>query len=90
MPPSLKGNPSQLDFKRHLRSEMTEPERCLWYRIRSKQLNSLKFRRQHGIGPYIVDFYCPERALVIEIDGDTHFTDEQQKLDSIREHDCPV
>lgn len=86
MPPTLKGDASRLEFKRRLRSELsTEPEQRLWYRIRSKQLNSLKFRRQHGIGPYIVDFYCPEMKIIIEIDGETHFTDEQKALDSKRE-----
>ena len=51
---------------------MSEPEKRFWLRLRSKQFFNLKFRRQHGIGQYIVDFYCPERQVVIELDGDTH------------------
>lgn len=51
---------------------MTHPEQLLWTQLRGKRLDNLKFRRQHGIGPYIVDFYCPVKNLVIEIDGETH------------------
>ena len=51
---------------------MTGPETRLWAKLRARQLRRLKFRRQHGIGPYIVDLYCPERSLVIEVDGDSH------------------
>ena len=52
---------------------------------------NLKFRRQHGIGEYIADFYCPEIKLVIEIDGAPHFTDEGRDYDRIRTEfmDCP-
>lgn len=73
------GDPSKLGLKRRLRIEMTFAERQLWFRLSSKQLRSLKFRRQHGVGPYIVDFYCPEKGVVIEVDGNTH-TDEDQKI----------
>ena len=44
-----------------------------------------KFRRQHGIGHYIVDFYCPELALVIEVDGDSHFSETAQGNDKVRD-----
>jgi len=56
---------------------MTEPEKRLWAKLRSRQLEDFKFRRQHGIGPYIVDFYCPAKSAVIEIDVDTHAEDDQ-------------
>ncbi|PYF79172.1 very-short-patch-repair endonuclease [Marinomonas alcarazii] len=59
---------------------MPEPERRLWFHIRGRQLG-VKFRRQHGVGSYIVDFYCPEKHLVIEVDGDSHYTDEARKYD---------
>jgi len=62
---------------------MPKPEEVLWQRIRRKQLG-VKFRRQHGIGRYIVDFYCPELNLVIEIDGDSHFSTEGKEKDTIR------
>ena len=64
---------------------MTDPERRLWSKLRARQLHGLKFRRQHGIGPYIVDFYCPEHSLVIEIDGDTHAEVNQIKKDAVRD-----
>nr|WP_241033850.1 endonuclease domain-containing protein [Vibrio maerlii] len=62
---------------------MTLSERKLWYRIRNKQLGC-KFRRQYGIGPYIVDFYCPAHRLIIEIDGDSHFSDDAIEYDQVR------
>jgi very-short-patch-repair endonuclease len=51
---------------------MTGPEKRLWGKLRAKQFLGLKFRRQHGIGPYIVGFYCPQRSIVIELDGESH------------------
>ena len=64
---------------------MTPAEEKLWYRLRGKRFEGFKFRRQHGIGPYIVDYYCPERSLVIEIDGDVHAYEKQIKKDFLRE-----
>ena len=57
---------------RKLRSQQTESESLLWNILRARQLCELKFRRQHPIGPYFADFACPEKQLVIEIDGDYH------------------
>jgi len=51
---------------------MTKAEMFLWSKLKGKQLNGLKFRRQYGINNYVVDFYCPEQKLAIEIDGDVH------------------
>jgi very-short-patch-repair endonuclease len=64
---------------------MTTPEVRLWARLRGKQFHGLKFRRQHGIGPYIVDFFCPEQCLVIELDGDSHADDDQVLKDRERD-----
>ncbi|MDY7108554.1 MAG: DUF559 domain-containing protein [Planctomycetota bacterium] len=55
-----------------LRREATHPEHILWQRLRHSRLGGLRFRRQHVIGPYIVDFCCPARNLVIEVDGESH------------------
>lgn len=52
---------------------MTEAEVILWNRIRRKQINNLQFNRQKPLGNYIVDFYCPAKKLVIEIDGGQHY-----------------
>lgn len=55
-----------------MRRNATDAERRLWYHLRAKRLQGYKFRRQHVIGPYIVDFVCLDRRLVIEIDGGQH------------------
>ncbi|MBI1776236.1 MAG: endonuclease domain-containing protein [Proteobacteria bacterium] len=57
---------------RTLRTTPTEAERVLWRRIRFRQLHGLRFRRQHPVPPYIVDFACLEMGLVVEIDGGQH------------------
>ena len=57
---------------RDLRRHMTDAERLLWQHLRNRQPAGCKFRRQHPIGPYIVDFVCHERKLVIEVDGGQH------------------
>ncbi len=62
--------------RRNLRNRATVAERILWQKIRNSQIG-YKFRRQHGIKQYIVDFYCPKLKLVVEIDGDTHSTNEE-------------
>jgi very-short-patch-repair endonuclease len=61
-----------LGHARAMRSEPTPAEARLWYRLRAKRLNGIKFTRQDVIGRYIVDFVARERRLVVEIDGDTH------------------
>ena len=60
------------DTARRLRREQTEWEHNLWTRLRRRQLNGFKFRRQHPIGPFFADFFCPEAKLVVEIDGSQH------------------
>jgi len=85
MPRAIRGQAGYLDLKRRLRSDMTGPETRLWSRLRDRQLQGLKFRRQHGIGPYIVDFYCPEQSLVIEVDGNNHAGADQMLNDQLRD-----
>ncbi|OGY37326.1 MAG: hypothetical protein A3E36_02620 [Candidatus Andersenbacteria bacterium RIFCSPHIGHO2_12_FULL_45_11b] len=70
--------------RRVLRKNMPEPERRLWYFIRKKQLNGYRFRRQQSFGRYVVDFYSAEAHLAIELDGDSHYTDEAQAYDTER------
>jgi len=67
---------------RELRKNMTPAEKILWEKLRHNQLNGLQFRRQQIINPYIVDFYCHAKALVVEVDGDIH--DLQQEYDAER------
>jgi very-short-patch-repair endonuclease len=85
MPRAIRGQANYLDIKRRLRSTMTGPETRLWSKLKARQFQGLKFRRQHGIGPYIVDFYCPEQSLVIEVDGDSHADADQIVKDRQRE-----
>ena len=54
---------------RQLRKDMTPAERALWYALRNRRFMGLKVRRQVPIGPFIVDFYCPDHSLIIEADG---------------------
>lgn len=71
----------QLAFARELRQNQTEAERLLWSKLRSKQLASMKFRRQQPIGSYIVDFVSFESKLIIEIDGGQHNEQEAREQD---------
>ncbi len=64
---------------------MTEAERWLWKALRGKRLEGLKFRRQQPIDPFIVDFVCFEKKLVIEADGGQHFEGEQKEKDLDRD-----
>ena len=59
-------------FARHLRRSMTDAEHRLWFHLRNRALLGFKFRRQMPIGPYIADFACIERRLVVEVDGGQH------------------
>jgi len=70
---------------RRLRSNLTDAENLLWFRLRRKQLCGVQFYRQKPIGNYVVDFYAPSVRLAIEVDGDQHFEDEHQKKDRIRD-----
>ncbi|MDF3863308.1 DUF559 domain-containing protein [Pseudomonas denitrificans (nom. rej.)] len=59
-------------YSKQLRTDQTEAERALWYHLRAHRFLGLKFRRQKVIGPYIIDFICHERMLIIELDGGQH------------------
>ena len=65
--------PEYLAFMRQLRREQTDAEQLLWYCPRGRQFCGLKFRRQYPLGPYILDFYCHEYKLGIELDGGQHY-----------------
>ena len=69
-----------------LRKNMTIAEKMLWGKLNNKQLMGLKFRRQHPINQFIVDFYCHSLKLVVEIDGDIHMKEEVFERDKGREH----
>ncbi len=69
---------------RALRRNMTLPEGLLWQVLRTRP-EGLKFRRQHPVGPYIVDFYCPAARLVIEVDGQRHAMGDRPQRDAARD-----
>lgn len=70
---------------RELRKNQTDAENRLWYFLREKGLNNIKFTRQKPIGAYIVDFYAHEPKLVIEIDGGQHYEDKNLAYDAKRD-----
>ena len=78
----LRGDQQTKERSRALRKNATDAELVLWHHIRRRQLNGHRFRRQQPIGPYIVDFYCFERQLIIEVDGGQHT--ERQDYDQKR------
>ncbi|MDO8380254.1 endonuclease domain-containing protein [Phenylobacterium sp.] len=68
-----------------LRRSMTQPEVLLWSRLRRRLPDQPAFRRQHPLGPYILDFFCPAARLVVEIDGHRHGEPEQMRHDQRRD-----
>lgn len=74
-------------LRKILRNKPSKPEFIMWQYLRKKQLNGYKFRRQVGIGRYVVDFYCPQLKLVIEIDGESHYVDDAPAQDRVRQEE---
>ena len=72
-------------LSQHLRKNMTDAENMLWLKLRRKQLKGHPFYRQKIIGKYIVDFYCPEANLVIELEGGQHYSEAGQAKDKTRD-----
>jgi len=79
-----KATPAQREFARQLRANLTDCERLLWRRLRNRQLSGFKFRRQHPLPPYVLDFYCAELGLAIELDGGQHYDEAGQAKDRRR------
>jgi very-short-patch-repair endonuclease len=70
------------EHAKSLRSNMTEAEQCLWHHLRGQRFHGFKFRRQHIINHYIVDFVCLKKKLIVEVDGGQHsdrFLHDQQR-----------
>jgi very-short-patch-repair endonuclease len=72
-------------FRKELRNHSTSAEATLWLRLKNKQLDGRRFRRQFSVGNYILDFYCPAEKLAVELDGNVHFTEEGLKYDAERD-----
>jgi very-short-patch-repair endonuclease len=71
--------------RQQLRRNMTKAEFILWQKLKGKQVEGAKFRSQYGVGQFVVDFYCTELKLAIEVDGDSHFQDSAQEYDQERQ-----
>lgn len=76
--------PHYKKLRKLLRNNATPAERVLWRHLSNSKFQGCKFRRQQGIGRYVVDFYCPRLHLAVEIDGDTHSTPEAKRYDEER------
>ncbi len=66
-----------------MRREPTEPEVWLWRHLSGSRLGGFKFRQQAAIPPFIVDFFCPSKGLIVEVDGDTHVAEADAKRDAL-------
>lgn len=82
--PFLYNDPSTKPRRRTLRRDQSDAERALWRILRNKQMEKLKFYRQYSVGPYYVDFYCPNRRFAIEVDGGQHGLPRQELHDARR------
>jgi len=72
----LNNRPILKSRRKELRNNSTPAEKLLWSVLQQSNLGGYKFRRQHSVGFYVLDFYCPSESLAVELDGDSHFTDE--------------
>jgi very-short-patch-repair endonuclease len=73
------------DFARFLRRRLSLPEGLLWRAIKAGKADGLKFRKQHPIGPYVLDFYCHDASLCVEVDGASHGFGNRPELDARRD-----
>lgn len=78
-----RARPALRQRAKQLRQEATDAEEMIWQRLRNRQLAGLKFRRQHPFGKFILDFYCPERRVAIELDVAAH--NRQPEYDQLRQ-----
>ena len=82
--PYIHNESNQKTLRQTLRNNATPAEAILWSALKGKQVEGLKFRRQFGVGPYVIDFYCPEIRLGIELDGGVHKTSYTHEYDEMR------
>ena len=73
-----------LEKRKVLRKNLTPAEAFLWKHLKAKQLDGKKFHKQHSIGHFIVDFYCPSEKLIIELDGQVHMNPTSEEYDAKR------
>lgn len=83
--PRINNLPHLKTFRKELRNNLTPAEASLWSMLKNKQLDGRKFRRQHSVANYILDFYCPEERLAVELDGEVHNAIAQAEYDKDRD-----
>ena len=92
--PTAKANATeQKEYRKALRNNMTTAEATLWRALKGRGTGGLKFRRQQGIGPFVLDFYCPAHRLGIELDGTSHdykYEYDEQRTAYLREQGIRV
>jgi len=71
--------------RRQLRQDITKAEKIIWAKIKNRQIENCKFRRQYSVDKFVIDFYSPILKLAIEIDGDSHFEDDAVEYDIERQ-----
>lgn len=76
---------SIIEFARKLRQDANDPEALLWACLRDRRMNKRKFRRQHPVPPYVLDFYCADLKLAIELDGGQHNSADGKQRDQARD-----
>ena len=81
----LHDRPELRERRRDLRRNATRAEQLLWSALRGRRTDGTRFRRQHSVGPYVLDFYCPRARLAIELDGSSHDNDAVQRRDAVRD-----
>jgi very-short-patch-repair endonuclease len=74
-----------IELAKRLRREMSPPETRLWTALRGRKADGLRFRRQHPIGPYVLDFYCDSARLAVEVDGHAHLMGDRPRRDERRD-----
>ena len=72
-------------IRQDLRNHATGAERALWQMLKGSQLHGRKFRRQHSVGAYVLDFYCPSERLAVEVDGSVHDDPARRDYDAVRQ-----
>jgi very-short-patch-repair endonuclease len=80
----INATPIVFEYANALKKEMTEAEMILWKKLRGRRLKDLKFRRQHPVGKFILDFYCHALKLAVEVDGNIHELEDVEERDAGR------
>jgi very-short-patch-repair endonuclease len=83
-PTDIHSLPKLSDFRKTLRRNLTPAEAAFWNLVKQSRFERRKFCRQHSVGNYILDFYCPSEKLAVELDGKSHYSTEGQQYDEQR------